>query len=131
MMEDSLSRGRVALEACSQAFCERGLWLLIAQPSRWSYTGQVRRVFYCSARNPACFLEFQAGYQLGYVQKHGGKNKRFTAITSAALVLRAMMLAQPVTSFATVGKGSHAAVVLDVDMVSLQASMKNHSGTLF
>lgn len=37
-----------------------------------NYTGQVRRVVYCSVRNPTYFLEFQAGYQLGYVQKHGG-----------------------------------------------------------
>lgn len=66
---------------------------------------------------------FQAGYQLGFVQKHGGKNKRFTAITSASLILRAMLLAQPVTS-ATVGKGSHAAAVPDIDMVSLYAPVK-------
>lgn len=83
-----------------------------------NYTGQVRRVVYCSVRNPTYFLEFQAGYQLGYVQKHGGGGGRFIAITSAALILGAVMLAQPATSFSTVGKGSHAATGPDIDMVS-------------
>lgn len=73
---------------------------------------------------------FQVGYQLGFVQKHGGKNRRFTAVTSASLILRAMLLAQPVTS-ATVKEGSHAAAVPNIDMVSLQTPVKNHSGSLF